>query len=244
MTQGYGPEDGRQDQGGAWGRQDPPPAPQFGAPQFGDPQFGAAPAPSAWGQASPAAPGGHPGAAGRGGPWPAPGEGVDWRRVRTLGRLLLIGTALLLVTRLGINLATFVAADELAVTDPSGTPGALLIGTGVTTLVLFVVNLLLSLGMMILGLLAAVKGRQRARVGGIVVAAAIPVSVVLYWILSVLVAVVLFSTGGADIATGQLTGSAYRLSAGIDALRTLLMVAVIALGSSFVHRTATRKLAA
>src|SRR5699024_11991492 len=79
MTQGYGPEHGQQPQ---------------------------------WGQASPApaVPGGYPGAAGSAGPGAGPqfgpGDGVNWRRVKLIGLLLLGGTVLVLLLRLGINLAT------------------------------------------------------------------------------------------------------------------------------------------
>lgn len=218
MTQGYGPEFGQQGQQPQWGQASPVPPPV-----------------------------GYPGSAGHGGMGAGsqfgPGDGVNWRRVKLLGLLLLIGTVLLLLVRLGINLASFIGAEELAATDAGGEMGALGIGTGLAAIVLFLANLVLSLVMLVLGIMAAVMGRGRARTGGIMVAVTIPVSVALYWILSIIVAVILLATGMAETTTGELTGTGYRISAAVDALRALLMVAVIGLGSFFVHSTAAKKLA-
>lgn len=234
MTQGYGPEFGQQGQQPQWGQNGQPPSPAQ-QPQWGHPS----PAPL---------PGGYPGSAGHGamgtGSQYGLGDGVNWRRVKLLGLILLIGSALLLLVRLGMNLASFIGADELASSSTSGEMGALGVGTGLAAIVLFLANLVLSLAMLVLAVMAAVMGRGRARTGGIMVAVTIPVSVALYWIVSIIVAILLLATGMADSGTGELSGTGYRISAVVDALRALLMVAIIALGSYFVHSTAAKKLAA
>ncbi|MGP9538474.1 hypothetical protein ACT3SP_10705 [Brachybacterium sp. AOP43-C2-M15] len=243
MTQGYGSQDGQQPQWGQGGQNPPPAAPA--QPSWGQ----GAPSQPQWGQTSPPpAPGGYPGAVGypgAGGPAQSPaGDGVNWSRVKLLGLILLIGTALLLVVRLGINLTTFLGAEEIVAADSDAAPGAMGIGTGLAALALFLANLLLSLVMLVLGILAAVMGRGRARVGGIVVAVAIPLAVVLYWVLSIVVGIVLAVTGAVDPATAELSASDYRISTGIDTVRTVLMVAIIGVGSFLVHSTAAKKLAA
>ncbi|MGO3209590.1 MAG: hypothetical protein ACTIJK_07330 [Brachybacterium sp.] len=234
MTQGYGPEFGQQGQQGQWGQQGQ------------QPQWEQQPQ---WGQASPApVPGGYPGSAGQGGmgtgPQFGPGDGVNWRRVKLLGLILLIGTALLLLIRLGINLASFIGADEVAATDAGGEMGALGIGAGLTSLVLTIASHAVGLILFVLAIIAAVMGRGKARTGGIMVAVAVPASVVLYWIVTVIVAVVLLASGMADADTGELTGNGYRIAAAVDVLRNLLIIAIIGLGSFFVHSTAAKKLSA
>ena len=101
MTQGYGPDHGQQGQWGQDGQSSPPPAPwgqpgqqaPAAQPQWGQPS----PAQQPWGQASPAgAPGGYPGAAGQyamgtGTQFDA-GDGVNWKRVKLIGLILLVGT--------------------------------------------------------------------------------------------------------------------------------------------------------
>ena len=238
-----------------WGspEQAPPSQPQWGqpspqsAPQFGSPA--APPSQPQWGQASPAgAPGGYPGAAGQAGMGSGPhlgsADGVNWKRVKLIGLILLAGTALVLLLRLGINLATFIGADDIAANDSGGDVGAVGIGSGLASLVLYILNFLVGFIMFVLGIVAAVIGRGRARVGGIVVAAAIPVSVVLYWLLNIVMAVILMGAGAVDDQTGAITSAGYRITAGTSFLHTLVIVATLGLGSFFVHSTASKKLAA
>lgn len=217
MTQGYGPEHGQQPQ---------------------------------WGQASPApaVPGGYPGAAGSAGPGAGPqfgpGDGVNWRRVKLIGLLLLGGTVLVLLLRLGINLATFIAAEDLAASATGDDVGTVGMGSGLVSIVLYILNFVVGLALFMLGIVAAVMGRGRARVGGIVVAAAIPVSVALYWIVTIVMAVILVSTGVADGETGAITSTGYRITSGVNALHALVIVALLGLGAFFVHSTASKKLSA
>ncbi|WP_394216529.1 hypothetical protein [Brachybacterium vulturis] len=254
MTQGYGPDHGQQGQWGQGGQNPPPPAPQWGQPEqqapAPQPQWGQ-PSPSQpqWSQPSPAAaPAGYPGAAGQYGMDTGPqfdtGDGVNWKRVKLIGLILLIGTVVLLLARLGVNLASFIAADDLAATDTGGEAGALGIGSGLASVLLYGLNFLVGFLMFALGIAAAVMGRGRARVGGIVVAVAIPVSVVLFWILAIVMAAILMATGGADDQTGAITAAGYRITAGTNALHALVMVAIIGLGSFFVHSTASKQLTA
>lgn len=239
-----------------WGQPSPAPEPQWGqaspqsAPQFGSPN--ASPAQPQWGQASPAAaPGGYPGAPqgagthygmGTGAQFDM-GDGVNWKRVKLIGLILLAGTAAVLLVRLGINLAVFIGADDLAATDTGGDLGAAGVGSSLASLLLYILNFLLSAAMLALGIVAAVMGRGRARVGGIIVAAAIPVSVILYWVFTFLAGVIWGVAMGASGETAEATSpTVYYISAGTGVVHALLIVAILALGSFFVHSTASKKL--
>ncbi|WP_232820158.1 hypothetical protein [Brachybacterium sp. YJGR34] len=240
MTQGYGQQP-QWDQGG----QNPPPSP---APQWGQPSpapgYPGAPGPGAQGPGYPGAPGpGYPGAPGpAGAPQFAPAEQVNWGRVKLLGITLLVGSALLLLVRLGVDLASLVMAENLA--DESLEPGGVAIGASLVTILLFIANIVLSLVVIGVGIAAAVIGRGRARVGGIVVAASIPVSVVLYWILSFVVGFIAGAMAFQDPAATGLSATTYRVSSGIDMLRVLVMGAVMLYASFLVYSTARRKLGA
>ena len=258
MTQGYGPQGGDQ---GQWGGQPPQPGQQSQQPQqgqqgqqqWGQPspapqqQWGQpspAPASQGWAQASPApSPGGYPGTSGAV-PAASP-DGANWPRVKTLGMVLLIGAALLLVIRVGIDLAAIIGADGIAASNAGGSvTGGVAIGSSLVLLLLYLANLLVSIVMMILGIIAAVMGRGRARLGGILVAAGIPVATILYWVLSFVMGFVLAASGSVDLDTGELAASHFRIVYGVDIIRAVLMVAVIGLGAFFVHSTAKKKLSA
>lgn len=252
-----------------WGQ--PSPAPQSqGQDQWGqpsasqEPQWGQAPgsgssaAPAAspapqWGQPSPAgAPGGYPGSAGAaqysgpqyGAAAQVSADGVNWSRVKFLGLLLLIGAALLLVIRLGVGIGQIVGADATATVNSGGTPGAVGMGSSVVVLLLAIGNLIVSLAMIVLGIMAAVMGRGRARAGGIIVAVAIPVAIVLYWVLIFGLVLVFFAGGSVDVDSGAMAASHYRTVYGIDLIRMIIMVAVIGFGAFMVHSTARKKLSA
>jgi len=222
MSQGYGPEDGQQGQRGQQGQ---------------------------WGQSPPPAAGGYPGSAGYAaagtGPQFGPGDGVNWKRVRLLGLILLIGAGVLLLLRLGINLTMFIgAADISAAGDGTGgDPGMTAIGSSLALLVLYPANWLIGVILLVLGIVAAVMGRGRARVGGIMVAVVIPLSVILYWILNVVVAFILVGVGVTDPDVG-LTATGYRISAGLDALHSIVIAGLVGLGAFFVFSTASKKLSA
>lgn len=225
MTQGYGSDQGQQGQQPPWGQggQNPPPAPQWGQ---------AAPAPVA---------GGYPGASGA--PQFVPGDGVNWRRVKRVGQILLIAVAVLLLVRLGMSLASFVLAPDLAGDSLESGPGAVAIGSSLATIVLALTNLAVSLAAIGLGIAAAVTGRGRARTGGIVVAVTVVVSVVLYWIMAFVVAIILAAMGMVD-ASGAISVDGYRINSVIEAIRQLVMVAIMAFGAYLVHSTATKHLTA
>src|SRR5699024_136700 len=125
--------------------------------------------------------------------------------------------------------------------DDVGTVG---MGSGLVSIVLYILNFVVGLALFVLGIVAAVRGRGRARVGGIVVAAAIPVSVALYWIVTIVMAVILVSTGVADGETGAITSTGYRITSGVHALHALVIVALLGLGAFFVHSTASKQLSA
>ena len=150
----------------------------------------------------------------------------------------------LLVTRVGIDLAAIVGADGVAASSAGGEiTGGVAIGSSLVLLLLFIANLLVSLVVMVLGIIAAVMGRGRARLGGVLVAVGIPVATILYWILSIVMGIVLAASGAVD-ASGELTASHFRLVYGVDIVRAVLMGAVILLGAFFVHSTAKKKLSA
>ena len=256
MSQGYGPQDGQQ-----WGPQDPNQQPQWGQPDQGQQWGQPSPAPSSdpWGQqsaqpafgatagagyagASPAPGGsGYPGAVGAS-PQFMPGDGVNWLRVRTLGMSLLIGVALLLLIRLGASLASFLMADSLA--SGGEELGAMAIGGSLATLLLWVANVIVSLAVLVVAIVAAVVGRGRARIGGIVVAAAIPVAVITSWIIGFIVGVIFGVAAPGDPGVAGMTANGYRINAGVDALRVLVMIAIMAVGAWLVFDTAKKKLAA
>ncbi|WP_177348985.1 hypothetical protein [Brachybacterium avium] len=247
MTQGYGPDHGQQGQWGPGGQNPPPPAPQWGQPEqpapAPQPQWGQ-PSPSQWGQASPAAgPAGYPGAAGQYGMGTGPqlgaGDGVNWKRVKLIGLILLISAAVLLLLRLGINLSTFIGADDLAASDAGGEIGAAGVGSSLANLVLYGLNFLVNLIVLGLGIAAAVMGRGRARVGGIIAAVAIPLSAVLFWVFVFLAGIIM---GIAGVIDDQSTTAIYYVTAGAGVVHALVIVAIIAVGSFFVFSTASKKL--
>ena len=251
------PQWGQPDQGQPWGQPSPAPQseqPQWGqpspAPQSEQPQWGQpspAPASDPWGQQSAQPAFGSPGEAGYPGavgatPQFMPGDGVNWPRVRMLGMSLLIGVALLLLIRLGNSLASFLMADTLATGGED--LGAMALGGSLVTLLLWVANVIVSLAVLVVAIMAAVMGRGKARVGGIVVAVAIPVAVITSWIIGFIVGIVLGISASGDPATAAMTADGYRINAGIDALRVLVMIAIMAFGAWMVFDTAKKKLSA
>ena len=246
MTQGYGPDQGQQPQWGQDG-QNPPSAQQPAQPAWGAPGQSAPAQQPQWGQASPdpagggyAGSSGYPGASGT--PQFVPGDGVKWSRVKLVGLILLISVALLLLIRLGLSLASFLMAPELA-GDPFASEAGMNLGSSLATILLAGANLIVSLAAIALGIAAAVMGRGRARTGGVVVAATVVVSVVLYWIMAVIVAIILAALGMVD-QYGSISVEGYRINAGIEAIRQLVMVAIMGVGAHLVHSTAKKRVSA
>lgn len=251
MSQGYGPGHGQQGQRG----QNPPPfpAPQSPQqhPQWSAPQQAAPPPP--WGQPTPAqqspwdrqpsAAGAYPGSTSYPGPHPGSGDGVNWRRIKLLGTLLYIGMALLMVVRLGIALTTYFGAEDLATQDSGGEMSAVALGTGLVAIVLYLANVVVSLAMLAIGIIVAVMARGRARVGGIVIAAMIPVSIIAYWVVTIIMAFILVALG-MDSDLGGVEANGYRLMGVVEALRVLLVILAIGVGISQVSITASKRLSA
>lgn len=247
MTQGYGQQPGGQDQWGQGGQN--PSGDSWGQPS-------PAPQQNQWGQPSPAAaPGGYPGAAqppagpqyagqqfaGQqyAGAQLAP-DYVNWRRVKLLGLLLLGGAALLVIFRVGAGIGYIVGADVVSDASADGLPSAVGLGSSIVATLFAIGNLVVSLAMLVIAIMAAVTGRGKARVGGIIVAVAIPVAVVLSWIIGLIMTLIMFAAS----TNGLLTANDYRIIYGVDLLRAILMVAVIAYGAYMVHSTARKKLGA
>lgn len=244
------PDQGQPDQGQQWGQPQQPEQPQWGQPspapaadpwgqQSAQPAFGS-PAEAGYPGASPAPGAGYPGAVGAT-PQFVPGDGVNWPRVRMLGMSLLIGVAVLLLIRLGTSLATFLLSDSLAAGNEE--PGAMAVGGSLATLLLWIANLIVSLAVMVLAIVAAVMGRGKARVGGIVVAAAIPVLAIVGFIIGLIVRVILM-TQMMDPVTGETSATFFRIDAAVTAVWVLVAVAIMAFGAWLVFDTSKKKLSA
>src|SRR5699024_11953108 len=76
-----------------------------------------------------------------------------------LGMSLLIGMALLLLIRLGYSLASFLMADMLATGGED--LGAMALGGSLVTLLLWVANVIVSLAVLVVAIMAAVMGRGK-----------------------------------------------------------------------------------
>lgn len=187
--------------------------------------------------------GAYPGSTSYPGPQPGSGDGVNWRRVKLLGTLLTIGLMLLMVVRLGIALTTYFGADSLAAQDSGGEMSTVALGTGLVAIVLYLANVVVSLAMIVVGIIVAVMARGRARVGGIVVAAMIPVSIIAYWVVTIIMAIVLVSLG-MDSDLGGVEANGYRLIGVVEALRVLLVILAMGVGVYQVSITASKRLSA
>src|SRR5699024_3375055 len=71
-----------------------------------------------------------------------------------------------------------------------------------------------------------------------------PVAVITSWIIGFIVGIVLGISASGDPATAAMTADGYRINAGIDALRVLVMIAIMAFGAWMVFDTAKKKLSA
>ncbi|MFC7456933.1 hypothetical protein ACFQS2_07035 [Brachybacterium sp. GCM10030267] len=254
MTQGYGPQGndwqqpaqppGQQPTWGQpspasqpqnsqqpqWGQPTPDPEPQPGQGQPGQQPPSWSQAPSAFG--SPA--GGYPGGAGSGGPSASAASDPGKRDLATkIGLGMVITAVLVFLVRLGLPIGTFIAgaSGSMAATNPDDISVAAGL-SGLGMIVVAVLNLLLSLVLLALAIVAAIQFSGRGRIGAIVVIATIVLSVPLSWILGFIAGFV-----GALISSGDLTGSAYYVISGtVEAVRVLVVGAVLIAGSVIVQR--------
>lgn len=250
MTQGYGPQYGQNGQWGAdgdqgqWGQnspqgQQPAPQSQWGqpspapaAPQWGEQSAGqASPAPQQWGQASPPpAPGGYPGTSGYPGTAastsPVAGKGA---LAKKLGIALLVLSALAVIARLATPIFIFMMAANGNPADMEEISVGMGLGS-IGTLLAWIANLIFSIGLLVVSIIAAIQFSGRGRTGAIIVAATVIVSVVLYWIVS-------FVAGflGAAIAGNSYDmGTIYTVAGIAELLRVLVVAAALLVGSYMV----------
>ncbi|OFT64536.1 hypothetical protein HMPREF3159_01825 [Brachybacterium sp. HMSC06H03] len=252
MTQGYGPQYGQNGQWGAdgdqgqWGQnspqgQQPAPQSQWGqpspapaAPQWGEQSAGqASPAPQQWSQASPPpAPGGYPGTSGYPGTAaaastsPVAGKGA---LAKKLGIALLILAVLAVIARLATPIFMFMMAANGNPADMEEISVGMGLGS-IGTLLAWIANLIFSIGLLVVSIIAAIQFSGRGRTGAIIVAATVIVSVVLYWIVS-------FVAGflGAAIAGNSYDmGTIYTVGGIAELLRVLVVAAALLVGSYMV----------
>ena len=250
MTQGYGPQYGQNGQWGAdgdqgqWGQnspqgQQPAPQSQWGqpspapaAPQWGEQSAGqASPAPQQWCQASPPpAPGGYPGTSGYPGTAastsPVAGKGA---LAKKLGIALLVLSALAVIARLATPIFIFMMAANGNPADMEEISVGMGLGS-IGTLLAWIANLIFSIGLLVVSIIAAIQFSGRGRTGAIIVAATVIVSVVLYWIVS-------FVAGflGAAIAGNSYDmGTIYTVAGIAELLRVLVVAAALLVGSYMV----------
>lgn len=251
MTQGYGPQNGQNGQWGAdggqgqWGQNSPQgpqpaqqpqweqPSPAPAAPQWGEQSAGqASPAPQQWSQASPPpAPGypgtsGYPGAAGAAATSPVAGKGT---LAKKLGIALLILSVLAVIARLATPIFMFMMAANGNPADMEEISVGMGLGS-IGTLLAWIANLIFSIGLLVVSIIAAIQFSGRGRTGAIIVAATVIVSVVLYWIVS-------FVAGflGAAIAGNSYDmGTIYTVGGIAELLRVLVVAAALLVGSYMV----------
>lgn len=259
MTQGYGPQNGQNGQWGAdggqgqWGQNSPQgqqpaqqpqweqPSPAPAAPQWGEQSAGqASPAPQQWSQASPPppAPGGYPGisgypgAAGAAATSPVAGKGA---LAKKLGIALLILSVLAVIARLATPIFMFMMAANGNPADMEEISVGMGLGS-IGTLLAWIANLIFSIGLLVVSIIAAIQFSGRGRTGAIIVAATVIVSVVLYWIVS-------FVAGflGAAIAGNSYDMGTIYTVGGIAELLRVLVVAAALLGGSYMVMAWGRK---
>ncbi|GAA1734018.1 hypothetical protein [Brachybacterium phenoliresistens] len=180
---------------------------------------------------------GYPGAVGA---TPGP-DGVAWKRIRTLGIAMIALSVLAVLARLILDLAYIFgagAAQDAQMGIQSG--GA--IGLGLANLVIGGGGVVLAFALFVIAVIVAVTAREKARLGGILVAVAVPVSAIAYWVLSFVVG---FIAGAMGLGpAGLLTEGTVRATFGADIARILLIGVVYLVGSYFVFSTAKKKLGA
>ena len=223
----WGQQPGSQQQ--QWGQ--PSPA-QGEQPQWGQPSPAAAPQQQgSWSQvpqASPAA--SYPGASGYTGLPAAQGDASKAPLAKKLGIALIALSVLAILSRFATPIFMFMMAAN-------GGPSQMdevSVGMGLSsigTLLAWIANLLFSLGLLVIAIIAAIQFRGRARTGAIIVGATVIVSVILYWIVS-------FIGGflGAAIAGNSYDlGTIYTVGGIAEILRILVVAAALLVGSYMVY---------
>jgi hypothetical protein len=213
------------------------PAAQQGSPYGGSPNFGTAPNGYPGSPAYPGAPANpaYPAAPGAGITQPIPNHSL----IRKLGIALLALVAVAFLARAGIDLVRIISADSLSrsASINMGDEGSgLLMGAGLGSLFFVIVNTLASIAIIVIGIIAIVQARGRARVGAIVVVAMVLVSIVLSWIVNFIGGAVIGASGGYDTYSGTFSAGGYRILAVIDFLRVVICIAAMGTGAFLVFK--------
>lgn len=200
------------------------PAPAYGSP---------ASAPGAYGSPS-SAPAGYPGAAGA---VPGPATGAP-STLDKLTKWLLILAIAVVVIRFIQFIVGFGAGLAMGAAGASGGDGlaATALGGGLLALLMLLVNGVVSLGLLVVAIIVAVKARGRGRVGAIVVAGALVVAVILFWILRVIQAVTIDPSADPSAA-----GVWALILAAVEVGRGLLIAAALIVGAVMAHRWAKQQ---
>ena len=224
MTQGYGPDHGQQPPWGQSG-QNPPPPPQ--QPQWGASEQAPPAQQRQWGQASPAAaPAGYPGAgypgavgassgtstAGSAGPASPVAKLIQWMFFATLAVIVvrLIGNVIVFATQFALGNATSSA----------------LFGAGIVSILVLLVNCLVTLALLVLAVMVIVQASGRGRTGAIIIIATVILSVVTYGILyGILLAIMYNST---DYGLVGIMAIVYLI---FEIIRVLIVFAVLLYGA-------------
>ena len=205
MSQGYGQQNNSMD--------------PYGQQPAGEQQWGQAPAPA-----------GYPGSAGATtGTSPAPSSTID-----KLTKWLLI----LAIAVVGVRLLQFIIGviAGFALSAPAaagGDIGGTALGGGIVALLMMLVNGLVSLALLVLAIVVAVQARGRGRTGAIIVAGALVVAVVLFWILY---AIQVVTVGGA--ADPSSVNTWHLVISVLDIGRGLLIAAALIVGAIMARRWA------
>lgn len=221
MSQGYGQQSNPTDPYGQSGAQGSPSA----APAYGSP----APAPG-FGSPSDApahgSPAGYPGTTGAattaGGTAPSSLLGLTkWMLILAIAVVAI--RAILGIIGFGTGFAIGAAGTSVGV----GTAALLL------SLATLLVNGLVSLGLLVVAVIVAIQAKGRGRTGAIIIAAAIIVSIVLYWIVFAIRQVGM--SAAADSTTLGIWGLVYIVA---EVLRWLLISAALIVGALMARRWA------
>lgn len=252
MTQGYGPSNGQQPQWGQgspgdpygqqpaaqqpsqqpqWGQASPEPAQQ---PQW-NPSPGPAPYPgAAQTPGAPLHPGApqYPGAAGYSSPAGTGGNST----LAKLAQWTMIAVIAVIVVRVIRGAVTFgTGFVSGAMSSGGAVDGGMAVAGGgaILGILLLLLNGLVTLGLLVVAIIVAVKASGRARTGAIIIAATLVLSVVLYWICYGIYAAVIYNV--ADYSTIGVSVIIYAI---VEVIRSLIVFAALIVGGLMVRRGA------
>lgn len=194
------------------------------------------PGPGGWQQVPPQSP---PGAGQMGPGAPLAGaSGVAWARVRTLGLVMVALSVLAVLCRVIVDVASMAftgAVLDMQTGDPTGAAA----GLGLLGILVGGTGIVLALALFVLAVIVAVTAREQARIGAIVVAVAVPLSALTYWVVGAITSGIVRAAIQDSFSTGALI-----IPSAVDVVRILVIGAIYLVGSLMVVRTARRRLSA